>query len=86
MELKDILINIILFCFVLIVIIFLTILILNQFAPFRQCEDKDDNFVVQFGKDYFTCAELRAVNVTGSVRIMDNNTTKLKYFPFIPIG
>lgn len=64
MELKDILILLILFCFTIAVIIFITILVLNQFAPFNQCEDKSDNFVVQFGRDYITCGELRAVNVS----------------------
>lgn len=64
MELTDILLNVILFIVTLAVIIFVTLLVLNQFSVFGQCEDKDDNFVVQFGKDYISCGELKTVNIT----------------------
>lgn len=64
MTFKEIALDILLGAMVIIIITACCVLILNQFSPFKQCETKDDNYIIQFGKDYFTCGELRALNTT----------------------
>ena len=64
MNFQEIALDILLGAIVIIILIACCVLILNQFSPFKQCETKDDNYIIQFGKDYFTCAELRAINTT----------------------
>jgi branched-subunit amino acid transport protein AzlD len=63
-RLKDIAISIILFCVVLIIITCSIILVLNQFSPFKECENHNDSYMIEFGKKWFTCGELRAINTS----------------------
>ena len=61
---KEIGLSILLFCIVLIIIICCIILVLNQFSPFKECENHNDSYMIEFGKKWFTCGELRAINTS----------------------
>lgn len=63
-NLQKLALDILLSAIVIIILISCCILILNQFSPFKECETKDDNYVIQLGKNYFTCGELKAINTT----------------------
>jgi hypothetical protein len=69
MNLKEMALNLLITCLVLIIIIAVILLILNQYSPFHKCIDKPDNYFVQFGKDYISCGELRALNTSEGIII-----------------
>lgn len=59
-------IEIIILFFVVAFIIIVGLAILNQFfEPYKSCEGKDDDFIVQIGNTNISCGELKTMNVTG---------------------
>ena len=59
------LLQVAIFIIVLMIISFVALLILNEYSPFKLCEDKPDNYTVSFDENsYITCGELKAVNTS----------------------
>lgn len=67
MELKQTLIQVFIFILVIGILIFCTLVILNQYSPFKQCENKPDNYTFIFQDHVYNCGELKAVNTTSNV-------------------
>jgi len=58
----EIIINIITTIIVLLIIITIGFLVLQHFAPFYECKDKPDNYIVIFDNNHISCGELNRIN------------------------
>lgn len=56
----DIVLMILVLCLIALTLVFM----LNQFSPFKECEDKLDNYIVKLGNKNYTCGELKAINTS----------------------
>jgi len=64
MDNKEIIINVFIFILVIAILIFCTLLVLNEYSPFKVCENKPDNYTFTFQDHKYNCGELKAVNTT----------------------
>jgi hypothetical protein len=64
MEFKEILINILITALMLLIIISVTLLVLSQFNPFKECEKQNDSYIIKIGNGNLTCGELNTINTS----------------------